>query len=577
MKRALFRCDGALAPTSLGAKGWDVEGSLDHRGPQANLNLRIESPAHTLLASIEDRAADLVRIAAYVYAADQLVRRGGEADVHGDAWERIFTLCLPVSDPAFWADSQVAEGLEGALRFLSGDRWEFHFTQAAPSERQLAFEVDQRTSLGNPNAVFLFSGGVDSLCAVVEAASAHGRKPLLVGHSPAFHLATRQRSLATALRGQLGTDWHFPYLSVAIHRRGPDPRDYTQRTRSFLYATLGTVIADRLGIPEAALAENGVVSLNLPINDQLVGAKASRSAHPRFLRLFNELAELVLPNKPQLVNPLWSRTRAEALQILKEAKAAELLEETNSCSHPRNLTRMRPHCGVCSQCIDRRFATLAAGLEEHDPGDRYEVDIFRGELTEPQARTMALSYVRFYRDIADMSDEEMFTNFGQLYDCVPSDDPNQRDTAEALTGLLRRHGRAVRLIMEQQVSLVTPELVQEKLPPSCLIALMATGTARPSEEARSLGLNGEFRHSDDYSSVVLRGQVFRLSRRRAAVIRRLHQARLQGVPEVPWREIRDLLTGFDSYPDSMRDIFRGQDNWRQLVCSEKKGFWRLNL
>jgi hypothetical protein len=59
--------------------------------------------------------------------------------------------------------------------------------------------------------VFLFSGGLDSLCAVVEAAFLQGKKPLLVGHSPAYHIMGRQRRLAETL-GERHGGWNpFPY------------------------------------------------------------------------------------------------------------------------------------------------------------------------------------------------------------------------------------------------------------------------------------------------------------------------------------------------------------------------------
>ena len=43
------------------------------------------------------------------------------------------------------------------------------------------------------------------------------------------------------------------------------------------------------------------------------------------------------------------------------------------------MTMLHPHCGQCSQCIDRRFAILAAGQEHEDPAEAYKVDLFLGE------------------------------------------------------------------------------------------------------------------------------------------------------------------------------------------------------
>jgi 7-cyano-7-deazaguanine synthase in queuosine biosynthesis len=253
----------------------------------------------------------------------------------------------------------VYESLQDTLHFASGDVWNFRFTQASPEVRQLNLEMDPSESLDDPDCVYLFSGGMDSLCAVLETIR-DGRRPLLISHSPAFNIRNRQTRLTSVLRQRFREDWSFPHIRASIHRRGSEASDYTQRTRSFLFASLGAVIADKLGLKEACLADNGVVSLNLPINAQLKGTKASRSTHPKFLRLFSQLSRQVLPNAPHVANSLWNRTRCEALDVLKDINIPELVEETNSCSHGRYLTTMQAHCGVCSQCIDRNMTLLTA-------------------------------------------------------------------------------------------------------------------------------------------------------------------------------------------------------------------------
>ncbi len=280
MKRALIQCDEAVAPASVCSQRWDVNEKICHRGSEANLNLNIDSPAHALLKGLESRAADLVRIAAYVYGADQIVGRGGEADVFGDSWERQFTMYVPVSAPDLWAEGRVSSVLQETLRFATGDSWRFVFSHASADAVQLPFHIDPAATTNDPDSVFMFSGGMDSLCAVVEAAFLGSRRPLLIGHSPAYHISSRQRRLARLL-GEHHASWNpFPYLSVSIHRTGPDPRDYNQRSRAFLYAALGVSVAHLLGLSQAAVPDNGVVSLNLPVNKQLLGTKASRSTPP---------------------------------------------------------------------------------------------------------------------------------------------------------------------------------------------------------------------------------------------------------------------------------------------------------
>src|SRR5205085_3697319 len=98
---------------------------------------------------------------------------------------------------------------------------------------------------------------------------------------------------------------------------------------------------------------------------------------------------------PVVSNPLWRRTRAEVLEVLKAARCEQLLQETVSCSHTRGLPTAMLQCGYCSQCVDRRFGAIAAGLEKHDLAERYALDIFRDMLPEGEQRTVAESFVRF--------------------------------------------------------------------------------------------------------------------------------------------------------------------------------------
>jgi hypothetical protein len=61
------------------------------------------------------------------------------------------------------------------------------------------------------------------------------------------------------------------------------------------------------------------------------------------------------------------------------------------------MTILHPHCGHCSQCIDRRFAVLAAGQENEDPAEAYKVELFTDERPPGPDREMSLAYVRSAR------------------------------------------------------------------------------------------------------------------------------------------------------------------------------------
>ena len=170
MKRVVVDCDGAIVPQVASVPEPPIRRSLNHRGQSANVNLQIRIPATALLAGIDGRSGDLVRIASYVYAADQSVSRGGEADVYGDGWRRHFVVYIPVTDLEFWSQEPVSQALSDALGFVSGDVWNFQFSQAVPEQRQLTLDIDPSQVFGEPDSVYLFSGGLDSLAAVLEGA-----------------------------------------------------------------------------------------------------------------------------------------------------------------------------------------------------------------------------------------------------------------------------------------------------------------------------------------------------------------------------------------------------------------------
>lgn len=476
MTRALIQCDGASASASLLSETWDEQIAINHMGLARDLNLRIENISHAVLQNVDDRASDFVRIAAYVYAADQSVSRGGVADVYGRKWSREMALAIPVLDASFWNQNEVQQHLSEVLLFLTGDTCRFEFTQAQPGSIQPVLAFDHNAPLyDHPDSIILFSGGADSLSAVVQLVESESRRPILVSHRSTPRHDALQTRLALLLRQRLN-GWVFPHISVWVHRTGTEASETTQRSRSFLFLTLGVIVARQLDIRDVFIPDNGVVSLNLPKTPQLAGTLASRSTHPKFVRRFQELCDLVFPGKVRIENPLLYCTRAEALSILHNRGCTDLLQETVSCAKARGRPAATPHCGVCSQCVDRRFGSLAAGLEKHDLSERYGKDIFIDHLAEGEARTQAESYVRYAIEIDSSSDDSLFQRFGELYDCILPDDPNPDNTARKLISLLRRHAEQVLSVTKDILQQHATSFVKGNLPSTCLLRLVATGS-----------------------------------------------------------------------------------------------------
>ncbi len=575
MKEFLIRCDRALvSPKTLKQFGSNVR-EISHRGESPQLNISVRTPV-VGFDNISGRAADLVLIAAYAFAADQEVSRGGDADVYGSRWSRSFRMALPVADADFWNQPGVNTALCSVLQFASDDQWSFDFLDGRKQTDHgpLHLQLDPTQTLGSPDLIALMSGGLDSLGSVIEQVTKFGRRPAIVGHSQNFHIEKRQASLCRELRRRI-PDVPFPVVSAAVHRWKSDAPETTQRTRSFLYACLAVAVGASLQIDDIHLADNGPVSVNLPISDQILGAMATRSTHPRFLRLLNALLELTFPKGPRVSNPVLHRTRTSVLGLIADAGLAELLPLTNSCAHQRNRTRAQPYCGLCSQCIDRRFAVLAAGLEEFDPPERYEKDVFIDPLIATNHRTLALGFYQTALRIRALSDDEMWNAF-PLAELIDPRGLDQRAEANLLTEMLRSQSTAILEAMERVIQGRALDLTMSGLSPDCLVALVASqANIGARDQARRPA--GSFLHSADYRSITFGQSQYALREGPALAVSLLHAAANNGTPDVPWRQLQALLNEQEFGARSMGELFRSVPDWKTLVGQRSRGSYRLNF
>jgi len=165
----------------------------------------------------------------------------------------------------------------------------------APRQETRRFARQQYYEVGeNPDWPFydadraiMFSGGLDSLTGAVQTAAA-GQNLILVSHRPVTTQGSRQRQLFDQLRAA------FPavrmiHIPVEINKNRNLKGDYFQRTRSFLFSALGTVVAASVRAGGVRFFENGIVSINLPVAGETVGARASRTTHPLALHNFSRL------------------------------------------------------------------------------------------------------------------------------------------------------------------------------------------------------------------------------------------------------------------------------------------------
>lgn len=135
------------------------------------------------------------------------------------------------------------------------------------------------------------------------------------------------------------------------------------------------MVARTFGLDAVDLFENGVVSINLPLAQHEFGARATRTTHPQTLSWFGQLLSEVFGRKFVVRNDFLWLTKQDVVELIKRADQGPLLASTVSCMHTRETTKASPHCGFCSQCVSRRFATLGVDNGALEPTSLYRHDV----------------------------------------------------------------------------------------------------------------------------------------------------------------------------------------------------------
>jgi hypothetical protein len=458
--------------------------SLSLSGTSANVTLRIGDISAKMAANIPDVLADLVEISTYVYCADQAVTRGGDGALNfGAGWRRRFHFFIPVRRPDVWDQADVREVLCESLSFLSEDTYEFSFTKVTnprPMEQYFEFDGPERQL----DEVVLFSGGLDSLGGVVQEAVVQKRSVALVSHRSSPKIDRKQRDLVADIieRCPANPPLHVP---TWVHKEKALGREYTQRTRSFLYASLAVTVARMVGQSRIKFYENGLTTLNLPINEQVLGTRATRTTHPQALSGFARLFSLLLGQPFAIDSPFLWKTKAEIVNLIGEAGCQDLIKYSVSCMHTMRLTTLHTHCGCCSQCVIRRFATLASCFGEHDTQEMYKVDLLTDARNEGPDVTMLESFIRTAKTMELMTAMEFFSKFGEASRVLRHLPGSADQVATQILDLHKRFSHEVGGVLTKGIEDHAESLRLRKLPASCAISL-ACSDAYTSGQTRTV-------------------------------------------------------------------------------------------
>jgi hypothetical protein len=443
-------------------------------GKGANVFREVDDIQAGIFDNFPPAFIDLHDIATYVYAADQATTRqrsGGDFD---RGWRRRFTFHVPVRELDLWRSREVSRALTSVLSFLSEDEYHFEFTATANRGPLVqTFEIPV-TVFDDAEEVVMFSGGLDSLAGAVKEVITDRRRVLLVNHRSNPKPGPRLNDLWT-LFDRRAADRRPLCVRVRINKAKELSVETTQRTRSFLYAAIGATFARMMRRERIRFYENGVVSLNLPIGRQVIGAKATRTTHPRVLAGFTDLFTLLAGRPLAVENPFLGLTKTDVVKSILDAGCGELIRHSVSCAETRGRTNQHPHCGDCSQCIDRRFAVLAAGAEQYDPAGGYEIDLLTGPRKGGPSRTLLASYLDVATRVGGMTADQFAARFGEVGRVLGYMTGSPSEALKVVYDLYRRHAGQVNGVVDRVLSdAATSGLFRDgSLPPGCLVRLMS--------------------------------------------------------------------------------------------------------
>lgn len=374
--------------------------------------------------------ADILRLAAAVFAADRACGRGDREDIG-----RRIELSVPITNVGVL--QPLVGDLERVLRFLSNDGWTIELRQ-----QRGALERAQRWPKAAGNTL-LFSGGLDSLAAAVEFGDATHNLQLVSHRTLNTVTSNTQRALADAVAGKRVISSHRVFLVSS--RSSPalvHDEENSQRTRSFVFLVLGAIAARRTGQHKILyLAENGQMAIHLPLDSARIGAFSTHTAHPHVLTAMTALLSTALGAQLSIENPYLYRTKREVVQSIASA-APELIPAATSCWRNSRLRAGVTHCGSCVPCQIRRIAIESLGTDL----TAYDRDLWRERLRDlpwdDDGRRNLQDLLQFALQFGSLPTDELLSRWPELitrdFDSEQAIAMYKRFAGEAL-GVWRRY------------------------------------------------------------------------------------------------------------------------------------------
>ena len=324
-----------------------------------NLTVSIDDSQLTfrVRSQMKPELADLLDIATAVYVADWLSPREVDAncEIH---------LSIPVRNLELFNKPLIIEELQKLLFVYTHTHWFLDFKKrniefGRLPERQSCTGFEEASSL----EVALWSGGLDSLAGLItRLTSSPTTDFILIGAGSNTIMQGVQKKLQRQVKEAFPTRTNLIQLPIHLKDSKGLAKNSLQRSRGFVFATLGAVTAYLQKQQHLYIYENGIGAINLPFRASEVGLDHTKSVHPVVLSQLSQFLSNIFGEPFEVRNPFIFLTKGEMCMSLKNVEYQKFVKDSISCDGLHREKVMA--CGYCSSCLLRRQALLAANIDD---------------------------------------------------------------------------------------------------------------------------------------------------------------------------------------------------------------------
>jgi 7-cyano-7-deazaguanine synthase in queuosine biosynthesis len=358
-----------------------------------------------LMMQIPDSARDVLDLAEAVYIADRCTERTDK----GTSSLRVIRITVPLRRPELFREAELSE----LMRCLSLDSVSFNIVKR---KREKNPNTPSSQSYDN-DLVCLVSGGVDSFGGLVDACK-NDMDPVAISHYTSD--STIPSRVVESTRSNY--DVSIPHMKIGtLTNKGGSlsslDKEPSMRLRSFLYLSLGAATAMTLDIDKIVMAENGIMSPGIPFSPARIGPFTTRTAHPVYMKAFQDWFSRVGQCHIRISNPFEYRTKAEVLSLIEKEHMELTLGKTSSCFKLQWARRKgKGHCGYCVPCIIRRSAFLTQGIEDSDDSRGYFHDCYNFDGLPESGKVDMMDLTTFARNMSQGSQASLVLRYVDLLD-----------------------------------------------------------------------------------------------------------------------------------------------------------------